>query len=65
MREGESYNDILGRAPDEDEGGYFYDGFGRWLDGKVECVREQREHKEERKARMRRLAGGEGKGAGM
>jgi len=62
--EGESYNDVLERVLDEDEGGDFYDGFGRWSDEKAEQVREQREQtKEKRKARMRRLGGDEGEDA--
>jgi len=39
-REGESYNDVLERIPDEERGGGFYDGFGRWTDEGVERVRE-------------------------
>lgn len=57
-REGESYNDVLERILDEDDGGDFYDGFGRWSDEHAEHVREQRKKaKEKRKERMRRLAG--------
>jgi predicted CopG family antitoxin len=63
-REGESYNDVLERVLDKDEEGDFYDGFGRWSDDQAERVREQREQaKEQRKARMRQLAGDEGKDA--
>lgn len=63
-REGESYNDVLERVLDEDEGGDFYDGFGRWSDEKADRVREQREQaKEKRKAQMRQLAGDEGEDA--
>jgi len=57
-REGESYNDVLQRVLDEDAEGDFYDGFGRWSEDHVEHVREQRtKAAQERKARMRRLAG--------
>lgn len=57
-REGESYNDVLERILDEDPDGDFYDGFGQWSDDHAELVRDQREGaKEQRKERMRRLAG--------
>lgn len=60
-RKGESYNDVLERVLDENEGRDFYDGFGRWSDEKAERVREQREQaKEKRNARMRQLGGDEG-----
>jgi predicted CopG family antitoxin len=63
-REGESYNDVLERVLDKDEEGDFYDGFGRWSDDQAERVREQREQaKQQRKARMRQLAGDEGEDA--
>ncbi|QKY19657.1 hypothetical protein B4589_004405 [Halolamina sp. CBA1230] len=53
--EGESYNDVLERVLDQETGGDFDDGFGRWSDDEADRVREQREAaKEERKARMRR-----------
>lgn len=56
--EGESYNDVLERVLDEEAAGDFEDGFGRWSDEEADRVREQRETaKEERKGRMRRLAG--------
>lgn len=56
-REGESYNDVLERVLNEDDGGDFYDGFGRWSEEQAEHVRKQREQTtEKRKARMRRLA---------
>ena len=45
---GESYNDVLERVLEEEEGGDFYDGFGRWSDEKAERVREQREQAEYR-----------------
>lgn len=51
--EGESYNDVLERILDQEAGGDFDAGFGRWSDD--DCVREQRsEAKEEPNARMRR-----------
>lgn len=57
-REGESYNDVLQRVLGEDAEGDFYDGFGRWSEDHAERVRERRRKAaEERKARMRRLAG--------
>lgn len=52
-REGESYNDVLERVLDEDRGGDFYDGFGRWSDDEAERVREgRRMSKKKRKQRM-------------
>ena len=59
-REGESYNDVLERVLEEDEGGDFYDGFGRWSDEQAARVRKQhKQAKQKRKERMRRLAGSE------
>jgi NAD(P)-dependent dehydrogenase (short-subunit alcohol dehydrogenase family) len=59
-REGESYNDVLERVL-EDEEGDFYDGFGRWSEAQAERVREQREQaKQKRRARMQRRAGDDG-----
>ena len=56
-REGESYNDVLERVLDEESGGDFYDGFGRWADADAERVREgRRKSKEKRKQRMRERA---------
>jgi len=53
--EGESYNDVLERVLDQDIGGDFDDGFGRWSEDDTDRVREQREAaKEKRKTRMRR-----------
>jgi predicted CopG family antitoxin len=52
-REGESYNDVLERVLEEDRGGDFYDGFGRWSDDEAERVREgRRMSKQKRKQRM-------------
>jgi predicted CopG family antitoxin len=52
-REGESYNDVLERVLEEDRGGDFYDGFGRWSDDEAERVREgRRMSKKKRKQRM-------------
>ncbi|WP_159904293.1 antitoxin VapB family protein [Salinirussus salinus] len=57
-REGESYNDVLERVLDEERGGDFHDGFGRWSDEDAERVREgRRTAKEQRKERMRERAG--------
>lgn len=57
-REGESYNDVLERLFAEEDGGDFYDGFGRWSDEEAERVREgRRQAKEKRKRRMRERAG--------
>jgi len=61
-REGESYNDALERVLDEERGGDFYEGFGRWSDEDAERVREGRRaakerRKERRKERMREGAG--------
>lgn len=57
-REGESYNDVLQRILGEDDEGDFYDGFGRWSEDQAERVRERHATAtEERKARMRQLAG--------
>lgn len=56
-REGESYNDVLERLLDEETGGDFEDGFGRWSDEQAERVREQRtESKQNRKRRMQQLS---------
>lgn len=56
-REGESYNDVLERLLDEETGGDFEDGFGRWSDEQAERVREQRtESKQYRKRRMQQLS---------
>lgn len=56
-REGESYNDVLARVLDEERGGDFEDGFGRWSDEHAERVREGRQKaKETRKRRMRERA---------
>lgn len=53
-REGESYNDVLERIPNEEDAGDFYDGFGRWSDEEVDGVREnRREAREKRKRRIR------------
>lgn len=53
-RKGESYNDALERILGEEDGGDFYDGFGRWSDEEAERVREsRRKAKEKRKRRMR------------
>jgi len=59
-REGESYNDVLERVLDEERGGDFDDGFGRWSDAEAERVREgRRTSKEKRKQRMKeRTEGG-------
>ncbi|PSP77869.1 hypothetical protein BRC81_09335 [Halobacteriales archaeon QS_1_68_20] len=56
-RDGESYNDVLERVLDEDDGGDFYAGFGRWSAEEAERVREQRRTaKEKRKRRMEKLS---------
>ena len=56
-REGESFNDALERILDEEDGGDFYDGFGRWSDDEADRVREgRRKSKEKRKRRMRERA---------
>ena len=53
-REGESYNDVLERVLENDGGGDFDDGFGRWSSEEAERVRERREDgKARRKERMR------------
>lgn len=55
-REGESYNDVLERILDYDEGD-FYDGFGRWSDEHAKRVRKAREKsKQKSKERINRLA---------
>jgi len=57
-RDGESYNDVLERLLGEHTEADFYDGFGILSDEETEWIREKREEaKEERKDRMRRLAG--------
>lgn len=60
-REGESYNDVLERVLEGTTDGDFYDGFGRWSGEHADRVREQRARsKDERKDRMRGLAGEDG-----
>lgn len=58
MREGESFNDVLERILTENTEADFYDGFGILSDEQADSIREERERaREERKGRMRRLAG--------